>query len=95
MMKDQISGLIVLASRNRESFSNKQIDLVMAFANQIGIAMENAMLFERVHKSEERSIDLFENAPDMSHIINKAGIIINCNQTEATRLGYRKEELIG
>ena len=95
MMKEQMSGLIVLASRNRESFSNKQIDLIMAFANQIGIAMENAMLFERLHKSEERYIDLFENSPDMSHIINRDGIIINCNQTEATRLGYRKDELVG
>ena len=87
--------VIILASRNREAFSNKQIDLIMAFANEIGIAMENAMLFEQVRKSEERYIDLFENSPDMSHIINKAGIIINCNQTEATRLGYSKEELIG
>jgi PAS domain S-box-containing protein len=31
----------------------------------------------------------------MSHIFNKAGIIISCNKTEATRLGYSKEELIG
>ena len=95
MMKDQLSGLIVLASRNRKAFSSKQFALIMAFANQIGIAMENAMLFERVRKSEERYIDLFENSPDMSHIFNHAGIIISCNQTEATRLGYRKEELIG
>ncbi|MCX6122901.1 MAG: PAS domain S-box protein [Ignavibacteriales bacterium] len=95
MMKDQLCGLIVLASRNREAFSNKQIALIMAFANEIGIAMENAMLFERVRKSEERYIDLFENSPDMSHIFNKDGIIISCNQTEATRLGYNKEELVG
>ena len=95
MMKDQLSGLIVLASRNREAFSHKQIALMMAFANQIGVAMENATLFERVRKSEERYIDLFENSPDMSHIFNKAGIIISCNQTEATRLGYSKEELVG
>jgi two-component system, cell cycle sensor histidine kinase and response regulator CckA len=95
MMKDQMSGLIILASRNRGAFSNKQISLIMAFANQIGIAMENATLFERVRKSEERYIDLFENSPDMSHIFNQAGIITNCNQTEATRLGYSKAELVG
>ncbi len=95
MMKDQISGLIVLASQNRKAFTNKQIDLIMAFANQIGIAMENATLFERVRKSEERYIDLFEHSPDMSHIVNQDGTIISCNQTEATRLGYNKDELIG
>jgi PAS domain S-box-containing protein len=95
MMKDQLSGVIVLASRNRKAFSNKQIALMMAFANQIGIAMENAMLFERVRKSEERYIDLFENSPDMSHIFNRNGIIVSCNQTEAIRLGYSKDELVG
>jgi PAS domain S-box-containing protein len=95
MMKDQLSGLIVLASKNREAFVQKQIDLIMAFANQIGVAMENATLFERVRKSEERYIDLFEHSPDMSHIISKNGIIISCNQTEALRLGYDKNELIG
>ena len=95
MMKDQLSGLIVLASKNPEAFTNKQIDFIMAFANQIGVAMENATLFERVRKSEERYIDLFEHSPDMSRIINKPGIITNCNQTEATRLGYSKSEIIG
>ena len=95
MMKDQMSGLIVLASKNPEAFANKQIDFIMTFANQIGVAMENATLFERVRKSEERYIDLFEHSPDMSRIVNKSGIITNCNQTEATRLGYSKSEIIG
>jgi PAS domain S-box-containing protein len=95
MMNNQLSGLIVLASRNSEAFTDKQIDFIMAFSNQIGIAMENATLFERVRKSEERYIDLFEHSPDMSRIINRSGIIINCNQTEATRLGYSKSEIIG
>jgi len=95
MINDQMSGLIILASKNPEAFANKQIDFIMAFSNQIGIAMENATLFERVRKSEERYIDLFEHSPDMSRIINKSGIITNCNQTEATRLGYSKSEIIG
>jgi PAS domain S-box-containing protein len=95
MMKDQMSGLIILASKNPEAFTNKQIDFIIAFANQIGVALENATLFERVRKSEERYIDLFEHSPDMSHIVNKTGILISCNQTEATRLGYNKDELIG
>jgi PAS domain S-box-containing protein len=95
MMKDQMCGLIVVASRNRDAFTHKQLDLMTAFANQIGVAMENATLFDRVRKSEERYIDLFEHSPDMSHIVSQAGIIISCNQTEAARLGYQKDELIG
>jgi PAS domain S-box-containing protein len=95
MMKDQFFGIIVVASKNREAFSNKQLELITSFSNQIGVAIENATLFERLRKSEERYIDLFEHSPDMYHIVNREGIIISCNQTEADRLGYRKEELVG
>ncbi len=66
-----------------------------AFSNQIGVALENATLFEQLRKSEERYMDLFEHSPDMSHIVTREGIIISCNQTEADRLGYPKEDLIG
>ncbi|MBI5749717.1 MAG: PAS domain S-box protein [Nitrospinae bacterium] len=52
-------------------------------------------LNERLRESEERYYDLYENAPDMYHTINKKGIIIECNKTEAEMLGYPKEELIG
>ena len=94
-MKDQFFGVIVAASRIRDVFSNKQVDLIVSFANQIGVAMENAALFDRLRKSEERYMDLFEHSPDMYHIVNTEGMIVSCNQTEASRLGYRKDELVG
>ncbi len=95
MMKDHFFGIIIIASKNRDSFSSKQLELITAFANQIGVAVENTTLFERLRKSEERYMDLFEHSPDMYHIVNHEGVIISCNQTEAERLGYRKDELIG
>ncbi|MGC8795625.1 ABC transporter substrate binding protein [Thermodesulfovibrio sp.] len=45
--------------------------------------------------SEEKYRDLYDNAPDMYHSVDKNGIIIECNETEAKMLGYRKEEIIG
>ncbi|MEP0822367.1 MAG: PAS domain S-box protein [Ignavibacterium sp.] len=95
MMKDTFSGLIIVASRDRLAFRDKQLDLMAAFANQIGVALENAALFERLRRSEERYMDLFEHSPDMYHIVNSNGIIVSCNQTEAERLGYRKDDLMG
>jgi PAS domain S-box-containing protein len=95
LMKDQFFGIIVLASKDREAVTNKHLDLITAFANYIGVAMENAALFERLRKSEERYMDLYEHSPDMYHIVNRRGEIVSVNQTEATRLGYRKDELVG
>jgi len=48
-----------------------------------------------LHRSEKKYRDLYDNAPDMYHSINKDGIIIECNDTEAKMLGYRKEDIIG
>jgi len=95
MMKDAFSGVMILASSRREAFTEKQLELMTAFANQVGVALENATLFDRLRRSEERYADLFENSPDMYHIVNRSGFILSCNRTEATHLGYSKEELIG
>jgi PAS domain S-box-containing protein len=46
-------------------------------------------------ESEEKYRDLYDNAPDMYHSLNREGIIIDCNETEARMLGYRKDEIIG
>ncbi|MBI4417857.1 MAG: GAF domain-containing protein, partial [Ignavibacteriales bacterium] len=67
MMKDTFSGLIIVASGDRQAFRDKQLDLMAAFANQIGVALENSALFERLRRSEERYMDLFEHSPDMYH----------------------------
>jgi PAS domain S-box-containing protein len=45
--------------------------------------------------SEKKYRDLYNSAPDMYHTLNKDKIIIDCNETEAEMLGYRKEEIIG
>jgi PAS domain S-box-containing protein len=48
-----------------------------------------------LEESEKKYRDLYDNAPDMYHSINRDGIIMDCNETEARMLGYRKEEIIG
>ena len=50
---------------------------------------------EALRVSEKKYRDLYNNAPDMYHTLNKDKIIIDCNETEATMLGYKKEEIIG
>jgi len=50
---------------------------------------------EIIRKSEEKYRDLYDNAPDMYHTLDKDGIIIDCNETEARMLGYKKNEMIG
>jgi PAS domain S-box-containing protein len=48
-----------------------------------------------LRKSEEKYRSLYDTAPDMYHSIDRNGIIIDCNETEAKMLGYSKAEIIG
>lgn len=47
-------------------------------------------------ESEEKYIDLYDNAPDMyGSVDRKSALVIQCNQTLANELGYTKEEIVG
>ena len=92
---DQFAGVPLLATTVKGFFSERQVDLIAAFGNHINVALNNAHLFDRLRKSEQQYADLFEHSPDMYHLVNRDGIIISCNQTEAQTLGYQKTEIIG
>ncbi|MBI4847883.1 MAG: PAS domain S-box protein [Nitrospirae bacterium] len=57
--------------------------------------MDRREVENQLRRSEKKYRDLYNNAPDMYHSLNKDKIIIDCNDTEAKMLGYKKEEIIG
>ncbi len=69
--------------------------LIMIIAVLLILIFYRKKMEEVLRDSEQRYRDFYENAPDMYHSVNKDGIILYCNETEARMLGYRKEEIIG
>jgi PAS domain S-box-containing protein len=65
------------------------------FLSMIRDITERREAEKAIKESEEKYRDLYDNAPDMYHSLDKNGIIIDCNETEARMLGYKKEEIIG
>ncbi len=93
--KGAIIGTINFGSRRVNNFSEKHFTILEQIAMQLAIAIENTRLFAKTKESEERYRDLYDNAPDIYITNDENGSIINCNQTGAKILGYKKEELIG
>lgn len=57
---------------------------------------ERKRLEDALRESMEGYEDLYDNAPDMYASVDaRTGMILRCNQTFATNLGYSKEELVG
>ncbi len=71
------------------------IALILTIVVLLTLTSYRKKMLRVLRDSEERYRDLYENAPDMYHSVNKEGIITECNETGARMLGYRKEEIIG
>ena len=70
-----------------------KIQGVVALARDI---TERKRAEEKLRESEAKYKDLYDNAPDMYISVEaKTASILDCNQTLAKELGYKKEEIIG
>src|SRR3972149_338994 len=89
--KGAIVGTINFGSKRVNNFSEKHFTILEQIAMQLAIAIENTRLFAKTKESEERYRDLYDNAPDIYITNDENGSIINCNQTGAEILGYKKD----
>jgi PAS domain S-box-containing protein len=102
-VKDQLTGVIYADNRIRTGlFTEKECDLLVAFANQAAIAIENARLFESLRASLAEVTEL-KNLMENIYSSIASGVItadignkiISCNQAVEAILGLRQQELIG
>jgi PAS domain S-box-containing protein len=98
--KGKVMGTICVAVRKHRAFNQDEIELLVALGNQIGVAVENASLYEDERKiveqlrtSEERYRTLFQNAHDAIWVHDMEGNIVSANVASARLTGYEVEEL--
>ena len=98
--KSKVNGTICIAMRSYRSFQPEEIELLTAIGNQIGVAVENAYLYqeqqvvtEQLRLSEERYRGLFENASEAIIICSTTGRIISVNRACEQLTGYGQNEL--
>lgn len=98
--KGTVMGTICVAMHKHRPFNRHEVELLVALGNQIGVAVENAGLYEGERKvvdqlrvSEERYRTLFQNAHDAIWVHDMEGKIISANVAAARLTGYDVEEL--
>jgi adenylate cyclase len=102
-VKDVLTGVIYTDNRIRTGlFTETERDLLMAFAHQAAVAIENARLFESVRKTLAEVTGL-KNLMDNVFASIASGVITAdienkitlCNRATETILGFTQPELIG
>jgi len=98
--KGKVVGTLCVAMHSHRSFTSEEMDLLTAIGNQIGVAVENARLYqqerkisEQIRASEQRYRGLFENAHDAICLQDLEGNIIAANRSCIRLTEYSLEEL--
>jgi PAS domain S-box-containing protein len=100
--KGRVMGTICVAMRSYRRFPQDSVELLTAIGNQIGVAVDNARLYqqeleltEELRISEEKYRELFENAHDAIWVHDLQGNITLANRACGELSGYPVAELIG
>ena len=63
--KKTVLGTLAVGSRKLRKFSPEKISLLQTFGSQLGMALENAQLYDEVHRGKAYIENLVENAADI------------------------------
>jgi PAS domain S-box-containing protein len=91
----RVLGTLAVGSRKRRKFSKEKISLLQTFGSQLGMALENARLYDEVTKGKAYIENLVENAADAIICTDLNDLILTWNRGAEVILGYGKEEVIG
>jgi PAS domain S-box-containing protein len=98
--KGKVNGTLCIAMRSYRQFQKSEVDLLIAMGNQIGVAVENAHLYQQqqvttqqLRISEERYRGLFENSSDAIFVCSTTARIISVNRACEELTGYTQKEL--
>ena len=103
LVKTELIGVIYTDNRIRAGiFSESERDLLLAFANQAAVSIENARLFSSLKRTLEEVTELKNLMDDVFASIVSGVItadvqdqITLCNQAAATILGQTSAEIVG
>lgn len=94
-VRGRVYGTVCAGMRSFHDFTQMEMQLLSACGNAIGVALENARLYQQVRASEQRYRDLFENANDAIFAHDMEGRIFAANLACSRLSGYSKAELLG
>jgi len=95
LAKGKAIGAISLSSRSLHYITEREIHLLESIGIQIGLALENAILFSAVAKAKSEWETTFDAVTDLITIRDRSYRILRANKAAFNRFGLKPSELIG
>ncbi|HSR35811.1 MAG TPA: PAS domain S-box protein, partial [Desulfurivibrionaceae bacterium] len=95
MLGNEVFGVLIGHSIRPRVFSEDDIALYQALANQAAVAIKNAQHLRDLASSEAKFRTVFDSTNDAILIYSLDGVLLEVNELACLRLGYAREELIG
>ncbi len=95
LIREDLVGVLTLVHAIPNFFGPDHLALLQAIADQAGIAVHNARLYETVQATNQRYHELFDDSIDPILVTNLEGKIQEINQQAAQVSGRSREELQG
>ncbi len=93
-LDNRMVGRIVLTGK-QEGLNAHDFAAVERLAAVFALAVQRQQMEESLNRSESKYRSLFNDAPDMIHIINQSRTIVDVNPVEVLTLACAREEVIG
>jgi two-component system, NtrC family, sensor histidine kinase KinB len=93
MAREQLVGVLTIVHPHPNFFGTEHLELIQAIADQAGIAIRNAQLYDSLNEASRRYYELFEDSVDPIFITDWDGNILEANRQAENATGYGIEEL--
>lgn len=91
--REEVVGVLTLVHPKPDTFNQTHLELLQAIADQAGIAVKNARLYDSLQAATQRYRELFEQNIDPIFITDWNNRILEANHQAVFVSGYSMEEL--
>ncbi|HPL64406.1 MAG TPA: PAS domain S-box protein [Syntrophales bacterium] len=97
MIQGKLVGTLSFGTKTRSSFTEDDLSMMKAIADQVAIAMNRIRMEETLRDNEERLKGVFDNSLDAIIITRPEGDgrIISVNSAASRMFGWNREEMAG
>lgn len=92
--KNSIIGTLAFAAERLRSYTQDELNFLLATGNQLGIALENLELIEQILRSQRQWISTFDSIDDVILVHDSEFRIIKVNRALLRRLGRPLQQIV-